>query len=162
MKILAAGQLVADIDQYNRIHEMMSMFVAKESRINDAAEEFGNYWDPHDWVTGKNVASKYDGVDPNSSLVLLFKPLSGLLNQSKMLPLRFCPITIELELVDSYDEPVLTIPTYTGNRPKLTLQAVSAAEEFTAVNCSRSWFINNVQVKCDVCTLDNALDNSYA
>ena len=33
---------------------------------------------------------------------------------------------------------------------------------FTADNTSITWSITNVQVKVDVCTLDNALDNSYA
>ena len=30
-----------------------------------------------------------------------FKPLAGLFNQPKMIPLQFCPLTIELELVDN-------------------------------------------------------------
>ena len=45
MRILAAGQLVEDIDNYNRIHEMMSVLVASESRDNQAAEAFGYNWD---------------------------------------------------------------------------------------------------------------------
>ena len=32
MRILAAGQLVEDIDNYNRIHDMMNVLVASESR----------------------------------------------------------------------------------------------------------------------------------
>ena len=47
MRILAAGQLVEDIDQYNRIHEMMHILIAKESRDNDAAEAIGDVWDEH-------------------------------------------------------------------------------------------------------------------
>ena len=43
VRILAAGQLVEDIDNYNRIHEMMHLMVAKESRNNDAAEAFGQF-----------------------------------------------------------------------------------------------------------------------
>ena len=40
MRILAAGQLVEEIDQYDRIHEMMSFFVAQDSNENDAGEAF--------------------------------------------------------------------------------------------------------------------------
>ena len=47
MRILAAGQLVEDIDQYNRIHEMMQVLIAGESRANDAAEAFGFWHDEH-------------------------------------------------------------------------------------------------------------------
>ncbi|MFM7988588.1 MAG: hypothetical protein ACKPKO_55675, partial [Candidatus Fonsibacter sp.] len=30
---------------YNRVHEMFSIFSASDSRQNDFAEGFGNYWD---------------------------------------------------------------------------------------------------------------------
>ena len=38
MRIPVAGQLVEDIDQYNRIHEIMSILTASESRANQATE----------------------------------------------------------------------------------------------------------------------------
>lgn len=44
MRVLCAGQLVEDIMDYNRIHEMMHIMIASESRANDAAEAFGNLW----------------------------------------------------------------------------------------------------------------------
>jgi hypothetical protein len=37
----------------------------------------------------------------------MFKPLCGLFNQAKHLPLRYCPIEIELEVADN-DEPIVT------------------------------------------------------
>lgn len=146
MRILAAGQLVEDIDQYNRIHEMMQILVAKESRMNDAAEAFGIIHDKHT----KYDRSQYQGIKATQGLQVLFKPLSGLLNQNKLLPIRYAPITIELELVDDANDPIFN-------------QVVGAgASDIQAINTSLSWSINNVQVKVDVCTLDNALDNSYA
>jgi hypothetical protein len=143
MRILAAGQLVEDIDNYNRIHEMMSILTSPDSRNNQAAEAFGAHWD-----TGTAAYPKAQGVDGASALTVLFRPLSGLLNQNKMLPIRYAPITIELELVDTATEPVITLQT-TGS-------------EYLAATTSNDWQIENVQVKVDVCTLDNALDNSYA
>ena len=41
-------------------------------------------------------------------MTVLFKPLSGILNQNKLLPLRYAPITIELELVDDALEPIIS------------------------------------------------------
>jgi hypothetical protein len=64
-----------------------------------------------------------------------------------MIPVRYCPITIELELVHDSNHPIVSY--LTGG-------------EFSATNTSTKWQIQNVQVKCDMCTLDNALDNSYA
>ena len=145
MRILVAGQLVEDIDQYNRIHEMMQFFVAPDSRDNDAAEAFGFIHNKH----VKYTHTSFPGILPGQGLQVLFKPLSGLLNQNKMMPVRYAPITIELELVDDATEPIWS------NNTAGTGAIVNA-------NNSLVWSINNVQVKVDMCTLDNALDNSYA
>ena len=144
--------MVEDIDNYNRVHEMMHTLVAVESRQNDAAEAFGIHWDMTDWDfngAGNMTTLTYGGIKPGQYQTVLFKPLSGLLNQNKMIPLRYAPITIELELVDDVTEPIIDHANYTG-------------DTWTATDSSSSWQINNVQVKVDVCTLDNALDNSYA
>ena len=101
MRILVAGQLVEDIDQYNRIHEMMSFLVASESNMNDAAQAFGWTHDKHLPVS----TNTFQGIRAGQSLQVLFKPLSGLLNQDKMIPLRYAPVTIELELVDNANDP---------------------------------------------------------
>ena len=83
-------------------------------------------------------------------MTVLFKPLSGILNQQKFLPLKWAPLTIELELVDDKNEPILS-----------QFSMPTASDGFTAASTSTDWSINNVMVKVDVCTLDNALDNSY-
>ena len=156
MRILCAGQLVEDIMDYNRIHEMIHIMIAKESRENDAAEAFGLLWNNHDWerlnANGDSIlnTNTFQGIQANNGQTVLFKPLSGILNQNKLLPLRYAPLTIELELVDSASEPVISNFAHNGQF------------DFKAENTTTNWSINNVQVKCDVCTLDNALDNSYA
>ena len=69
------------------------------------------------------------------------------MNQPKWIPLRYAPISLELELV---------------NQPTdVCILGVTGRTGFTASELSQEWSIENVQVKCDVCTLDNALDNSY-
>jgi hypothetical protein len=78
MRILVAGQLVEDIDQYNRIHEMMQFFVAPDSRDNDAAEAFGFIHNKH----VKYTPTTFPGIKPGQGLQVLSKPLSGLLNQN--------------------------------------------------------------------------------
>ena len=42
VRILAGGQVIEDIDMYNRVHEMFNMFSASDSRQNDYAEGFCN------------------------------------------------------------------------------------------------------------------------
>jgi hypothetical protein len=146
MRILAAGQLVEDVDNYNRIHEMMNNLIASESRANQAAEHFGFNWNSDSLASGYPANP---GIKGGQSLTVLFKPLSGLLNQNKMLPIRYAPITIELELADNPLDPIID-------------PATSMTDGYETTNTSTEWSINNVQVKVDVCTLDNALDNSYA
>ena len=148
MRILAAGQLVEDIDQYNRIHEMMSVLIASESRDNDAAEAIGQVWDDRQWFNGGINFNNWLGIGSQDYITVLFKPLSGILNQNKLMPLRFAPITIELELVDTFTEPIIS-------------NFVRVAPGFTAANSSLLWQIEQVQCKVDDCTLDNALHNSY-
>ncbi len=89
-----------------------------------------------------NTTALLPGVD--SFQTVCFKPLCGLLMQSKYIPLRYCPIEIELELAD-VSEPVIS-GTYGG---------------FTAANTSYNWKLENCMMKVDLCTLDNALDNNY-
>ena len=49
--------------------------------------------------------ANWKGIFPGDSQVCMFKLLSGLLNQGKMLPIRYMPLVIELELVDSLKDP---------------------------------------------------------
>ena len=72
-----------------------------------------------------------------------FKPLLGLFNQDKLIPLRYCPIQIELELVNHQADAVITAETEGfGN--------------------GSNWDITDIQCKCDLLTLDSSLQNEYA
>lgn len=147
MRILVNGAIVEDIDNFNRVSELFSILSPKDYRINEDMEGFGKTYDhglPNP-ITTNMTSVTYTGINPSKAQTVLFTPLSGLLKQKKFIPLRYAPITIELELVDNMTDPIIKVGT---NFPSAT----------TSVN----WQIENVQLKCDVCTLDNALDNSYA
>jgi hypothetical protein len=75
----------------------------------------------------------------------MFKPLCGLFNQTKYIPLRYCPTEIELELADN-NEPIVS--QFDGTI-------------VSTLNISTAWHLEQCQTKCDLITLDNALDNSY-
>ena len=148
MRILCGGQVVEDIDNYNRVHEMFRILQAKDANINERAEAFGQQFDNHYGLAFDRTT--VSGIAPGEAQTVLFKPCSGLFNQPKMLPIRYMPITIELEIVHDNTEPVLSVTT-------------TGTDSFdTSTNTSTSWQIQNVQVKVDTVTLDNQLDNSYA
>ena len=148
MRILCGGQIIEDIDNYNRTHEMISMMYSDERRDNDDIEGFEQrIKDP---AFEGIEAEVYTGILGNNKKVVGFKLLAGIFEQTKYLPLRYCPIVIELELVNSKYEPILK--PYQGND----------GSEIHINNTSDDWTISDVQLKCDLCTLDNALDNEYA
>ena len=143
VRILAGGQILEDMDDYNRIHEMFHMLQDPVNRNNDDIEGFGARYD------NTTIDAAYPGIEAQQSRVVMFKLLSGIFNQEKFLPIRYMPITIELELTSILTDPII----YPNDL---------AAGPFTAALCSTLWQIEDVQIKCDICTLDNALDNEYA
>ena len=147
MRVLCNGQIVEDIDNYNRVEAMFSCLSSSDSVTNIDAEGFGQRWNREADYNVPYNADTYRGIYGGQSQTVLFKPLSGLLNQSKYLPIRYAPLTIELEIVSNSNDPIISDLTGTV---------------FTGENTSVAWQIQNVQVKVDLCTLDNALDNSYA
>ena len=124
-RLVCNGQIVEDIDDYNRVHEMLTVLTSSTVRVNDAVEG-ARVWDG---------AGGSETLAANGKRKLGMKLCSGLLNQQKMLPIRYAPLEIELELVNQVAD---------------------------AQQGSTSWNISDVQLKCDLVTLDNALDNSYA
>ena len=139
MRILCNGTIVEDIDDYNRVHQTFNIMTAGDSRINELSEGFGQHWDINEDFAGPFTATTFPGIRGGQSRTVLFKPLSGLLAQPKYLPLRYCPLTIELELVNDSTLPIISY---------------LSGSEFTAANTSLLWQIQNVQVKTDICTLD--------
>ena len=91
----------------------------------------------------------WDSADSPSPLpkgqkrTVCFTPLSGLLSQDKFLPIRYCPIQLEFELVGSASDAV-------------------QGDTVASLGKSESFLIDDVQLKCDLVQLDNSLDNEYA
>jgi len=152
MRLMAGGQVIEDIDNFDRVSEMFATLTSKASRVNDDGEAFGTNYSMWDWERLDPNKTTFRGIMPQTKRTVLFQPLSGLLTQGKYLPIRYCPLTIELEVTDSLTSPVLS---QFSTDPDPT-------EKFNERNTSLKWQIENVQLKCDLCTLDNALDNSFS
>ena len=124
LRVVCNGQIVEDIDDYNRVCEMFNVLQSSSVRTNDEIEAVPR-WD----------AGAPESLAVSKSRRFGMKLCSGLLNQTKMLPIRYCPLELELELVNAVDDCQVG---------------------------STGWNISDIQIKCDLCTLDNALENSYA
>ena len=76
------GQIVEDIDNYNRVCHMFDVFQSTNKRSNNDIE----------------------GLEPlakDATAIVGFTLCSGLLNQDKFIPLKYAPLVFELELVGS-------------------------------------------------------------
>jgi hypothetical protein len=153
VRCLIGGALIDDIDYYNRVHEMMHICTTNNNRDNDDAEGFGYRWDSFD-VYNTFTTSKFPGIPPNNaaypynSMIACFKPLCGLLTQSKFIPLMWCPITFEFEIVSGATDAIIS--------------PSGASGTFNTTNTSTNWQIQDVRMVADVITLDSGLQNSYA
>ena len=96
------------------------------------------------------ISNYKGGVAPASSRFGSFKPLFGILNQPKLIPLMWCPLTFEFEMTNNATDPIIQPSKGTG------------ATDFKAENTSSTWSISDVRILCDVVTIDSALQNSYA
>ena len=153
LRILAGGQIIEDIDNYNRVHELMHLLSAKGSRDNDGAEALGYSLANTPYQFPATTAA-FPGIAQGEQQTVLMPLLSGLLSQRKFLPIRYMPLAIEIELADDNNGAILSgVPT--GVTTQITVTG-------TTPNTSTEWSIINPEIKVDLCTLDNALDNSYA
>ena len=150
LRILAGGQVIEDIDFYNRVYNMVHTLLPTERRMNDYAEGFGMPGDANNsygFTTGST--SPPPAIEVNGNKVVLFPLMSGLFNQTKFLPLRYLQgLQIELEVVNAYTDACITQTDLGG------------AEQLGAAT-SEEWLITEPQIKCDVISLDNQLDNEY-
>ena len=161
-QLIAGNQLVEDIDYYNRNHQMMSCLMSKGARDNEDAQSFGYRFD--DDLTQRRaststgvIGTAYDNASIpgfQTKVVVGFKPMLGLFNQLKYIPLKACPLVLELELVSNFTDCIVE-PGISGDSPA----SEAAPNDFK--NTSGQFELNNCFLQCDVVSLDNDLHNKY-
>jgi hypothetical protein len=150
VRLNVGGALPENIENYNRVSEMFQNMKAVGTNVNSDAEGFGRRFDLMDFKNLEMTADHYTGIKAGQRMTVSFKPLLGLLHQKQMFNLKFCPMTLELELCSNYLDPIVT-PLVAG-----------AGHEFDTANTSALWTIENCKVKCDLCQFDSEMENSYS
>ena len=149
-RLICGGQAVEDIDDFNRLSLMLTDLLGEDDQHDIACEGFKNF----DFVKREAAQAseerkgyRQDGYDLSGNIQLArrvqFKPMLGLLNQEKLTPLRYCPIQIELELVNHQADAVTT-------------------ETTNGFSTGANWDISDIQCKCDLLELGSSLQNEYA
>ena len=111
---IAGGQVIEDIDDFNRLSLMLTALKPQDEQLGIANEGFGSYDEDvnqcHADYTDVRRSFHLDDALIAGSITearqVLFKPMLGILKQDKHIPLRYCPLQIELELVSDPAEAV--------------------------------------------------------
>ena len=114
-RLICGGQIVEDICDFNRLSLMLNDLMPEDDQHDIACGGFGNF----DFVKGEIAQGsderkgyRQDGYDLSGNVQLgrrvQFKPMLGLFDQEQLIPLRYCPIQIELELVNHQADAVTT------------------------------------------------------
>ena len=144
MRVMMGSTIVEDIQDYARLHQMFNLLISKNSKTNLAAEGFGLPAYDYKTVVADGSEDLWPGINGKDAQMIMFTPLSGILAQSKYIPLRYAPIIIELELCKNLADPF-----------------VSIAAPFSILDTSNEWHLSDVQAKADILTLDSELENGY-
>ena len=160
-RVIAGGTVLEDIDDFNRLSLMFTALKSQDDQKEIAMEGFGLFDRVHDQYAGGQYAdptlaeedmderkvyrvSDWDEAGSvKNSRTVLFKPMLGILAQEKLIPLRYCPLQIELELVSNAADCM-----YVGS--------------YKGTNHVSNWGISDIQCKMDLLTLDSSLQNEYA
>ena len=145
VRLICGGQVIEDKNNSNRLSIMVQSPQTDEKRMRIASEGFGTMdLYPGDGAEDNrnvhNIAHAENSGLVHHSKRVLFMPMFGLFSQDKLLPLRYAPIQIEFELV--------------SNGANAIQVSTKGGRTYTA-----NWDMSDVHCKCDLLTLDNALDN---
>ena len=106
-------------------------------KYNIDIEGFGYRWDDHynkylhDWSE-----ETMPGVAGGKKQTVMFKPMLGLVLQTKLLPVKYAPIVIELELCNSNLDPTIT--------PGKLIETGESPTIFSTTNTGVDWSIENM------------------
>jgi len=133
LRVLAGSQVIEDISHYNRTYMMYHSLLPTDRRCDDAIEG----WGLDSAAVSMTSMDSFEPVPGGDFRRVSLHLLSGLLSQPKLLPLKVCPLTIELHIGDAQD-------------------AFSSA-----VGASTTWLIENAELKCNIITLDSLMDQQF-
>eukprot|EP00972_Heterocapsa_arctica_P035767 5260741-Heterocapsa_arctica.AAC.1 len=143
-RLIGGGQVIEDIDNFARLSLMLTSLESEHEQLSIASEGFCSYDDKYG-PGADDKRKSYNLIDHEASGVVrqsrrvLFKPMFGLFNQDKMIPVKYLPLQIELELVSDATDALVTTDGYGSH-----------------------FSISDAQIKCDLVTLDSSLENEYA
>ena len=161
-RVSCGGVVIEDIDDYNRLSSMLTALKpVDEQRIllcKVSVFSIGlmillicrrpigilDEMIPNMPTKGNRIASDWDEASAvKKQRTVLFKPMLGILDRDKLIPLRYAPLQFEFELVSNSADCVYVGPIKNDI-------------------CNANWGISNIQCKMDLLTLDSSPQDEYA
>ena len=81
-RILSRGVVVEDISQYNRVHQLLSMFKSNGTNQDDLTESFLGVYNKN--KNGDSLTKELYGIGQGKRMTVLFKPCFGVLDQKNI------------------------------------------------------------------------------
>ena len=124
---------------------MLSRLKPRDWRMNEALESGGLFGDANDYLDD-DLGTPL--IEPGNTLSMSCKPWLGLIGAGKYLPCKMAPLTLEIHFAPATDA--------------LWQDAFQhpAGRAATPLAFTNSFSLDDVHVKCDVVSLDSALDAS--
>ena len=103
MRIMSRGTLIEDISDYARVHEMFENLKPLNKNMSDSLEGFKNNLNLDIPVPPVNPEiyvpfAYFTKIEQGGSMVVSFRPFSGIFNQNHYIPLSILPLEVEFEL----------------------------------------------------------------
>jgi hypothetical protein len=147
IELRCAGTLLEDIHGYGRLHEMLSRLKPRDWRNNEMLCS-GGVFDVDEMAMDFELGTPI--IDHGKSLSMSCKPFLGVLGAGKYLPTKFAPLTLEIHFAAAKDA-VFQNGAYHPAGNGSTGDSAPVSNQYS---------LDDVHIKCDVVTLDSALDAS--
>jgi hypothetical protein len=150
LELRCNGCLLEDLHGYGRLHEMLSRLKPRDWRTNEMICSGGVYdreENSYDDELGTPI------IDHSAYLSMSCKPFLGVMGAGKYLPTKYAPLTLEIHFATPADAVFQN-----GNLHPAGNDYTGSAPE--GAPTSNNYELDDVHIKCDVVTLDSALDNS--
>lgn len=158
VRVLAAGTLIEDIQDYGRLSELFLSLCSEDKVLNQDITDFPSVPSGGSFA---NTTFKKGIVGGQHRTVSFPLSVCGIFNTIKHIPLKYCPITLEITVA----RPEVCLAQGDMNvayandpdRPFSPQEEVSGSAQ-RPIRRSQNFSITNVQIKADLVTLDSGVD----
>lgn len=142
LRLMTRSSLIEDIGEYNRVHEMFQNLKPSNETSSALIEGFRNAPNPDTPIATDTTTPLpyFTEIRKGESMVVSFKPFSGLFDQSHYIPLSFLPLEIELELSTDPTANIISKDSAQGRTDKKYPEGFDVSE---------LWSLSDFKILCD-------------